>query len=192
MFYPIIGLRINTYRKKAVEYLDLKQGDSILDLGCGTGLTFPLIMEKGPDGKLFGVDISSAMLSVAEDKVKLEKWRNVELIHSNIEDYNIPVGINGVISTGVFGYLIKQEQVLENIFRSLAHQGKVVIIDGKKPQKWPPFLFRIFVKLSSLYGLTESYFDNDTPELGSRLFQNVTFEEIYGGLLYITSGEKHV
>lgn len=149
-------------------------------------------MEKGPDGKLFGVDINSVMLSVAEVKVKLEKWWNVELIHSDIEEYNIPVGINGVISTGVFCYLIKQEQALENIFRSLVHQGKVVIIDGQKPQKWSPFLFRIFVKLSSLYGLTKLYFDNNTPELGSRLFQNVTFEEIYGGLLYITSGEKHV
>jgi hypothetical protein len=70
------------------------------------------------------------------------------------------------------------------------NNGKVVIVDGKRPQKWPSFLFKLFVKLSSPYGLTESYFDNNTPEIVSRLFQDVTFEDMYGGLLYITTGEK--
>ncbi|MGR8999157.1 MAG: class I SAM-dependent methyltransferase [Gammaproteobacteria bacterium] len=191
LFYPLIGLKINTYRKNAVEYLNLKEGDCVVDLGCGTGLCFPLIMEKiGLEGKLIGVDISSAMLSVAEDRVSSARWKNVELIHSDIELYDIPSGINGVISTGVFGYLNKREEVLEKINQSLVDHGKVVIVDGKRPHKWPSFLFRIFVKLSSPYGLTESYFDNDTPVLVSRLFQNVTFEDMYGGLLYITSGEK--
>jgi len=191
IFYPLIGLKIGEYRKKAINYLELKEGDVVIDLGCGTGLSFPLIMEKiGPDGKLIGVDISSAMLSVAKDRVNSTRWQNVELIHSDIEEYEIPAGINGVISSGVFGYLNKREQVLENIYRSLVHHGKVVIVDGQRPKKWPSFLFRIFVKLSSPYGLTESYFDNNTSELVSRLFSNVTFEEIYSGMLYITSGEK--
>ncbi|MGR9086558.1 MAG: class I SAM-dependent methyltransferase [Gammaproteobacteria bacterium] len=193
VFYPLIGLRINAYRKRAVEYLNLKQGDCVVDLGCGTGLTFPLIMEKiGPDGKLIGVDISSAMLSAARDRVNSAQWKNVELIHSDIEGYDIPAGINGAISTGVFGYLNNREKVLKNIYSSLVNHGKVVIIDGKRPENWPSFLFMIFVKLSSPYGLTESYFDNNTPDLLSRLFSNTTFEDMYGGLLYMTSGEKHV
>lgn len=191
VFYPLIGLRINTYRKKAVEYLNLKQGDCVVDLGCGTGLAFPLIMEKiGPHGKLIGVDISSAMLSVAEDRVNSAGWENVELVNSDIEEYHIPARINGVISTGVFGYLNKRERVLENIYKSLVDHSRVVIVDGKRPQKWPSFLFKIFVNLSSPYGLTQSYFDHNTPNLVSSLFQNVTFEEMYGGLLYTVSGEK--
>jgi demethylmenaquinone methyltransferase/2-methoxy-6-polyprenyl-1,4-benzoquinol methylase len=193
VFYPLIGLRINKYRKKSVKYLNLKQGDCVVDLGCGTGLAFPLILEKiGSSGKLIGVDISSAMLSVAEDRVNSAQWKNVELIHSDIEQFHIPAGINGVISTGVFGYLNAREKVLENICESLVEHGRVVIVDGKRPQNWPSFLFKLFVKLSSPYGLTESYFDASTPDLVSRLFQNVTFEDMYGGLLYITSGEKHV
>jgi len=193
VFYPLIGLRINTYRKKAVEYLNLKQGDCVVDLGCGTGLAFQLILGKiGPSGKLIGVDISSAMLSVAKDRVNSARWNNVELIRSDIEQYHIPTGINGVISTGVFGYIHEREKVLENIYESLVDHGRVVIVDGKRPKKWPSYLFKLFVKLSSPYGLTESYFDASTPDLVSRLFQNVTFEDMYGGLLYITSGEKHL
>ncbi len=192
VLYPLIGLKINRYRKKAIEYLNLKPGDCVVDLGCGTGLAFPLIIDKiGPGGKLIGVDISSEMLSVAADRVNSAHWKNVELIHSDIEQYNIPSGINGVISTGVFGYLTEREKLLKNISESLVEGASVVIVDGKRPQKWPSFLFRLFVTLSSPYGLTETYFDNSTPELVSRLFNNVTFEDMYGGLIYISSGEKH-
>lgn len=191
IFYPLIGLKIGKYRKKAVEYLNLNDGDFVVDLGCGTGLCFPLLMAKiGPNGKLFGVDISTEMLSVAKERVKSAGWSNVELIHSDIEEFELPAEINGLISTGVFGYLGESTKVMEKIYMSLVENGKVVIVDGKRPQKWPPLLFKLFVKLSSPYGLTESYFDNNTPEVVSQLFQNVTFEDMYGGLLYITSGEK--
>lgn len=191
VLYPIIGLKIGKYRNKAVNYLALKEGDVVIDLGCGTGLCFPLLIEKiGPNGKLIGVDISSEMLSVAEDKVKSAGWDNVELINSDIENYEFPAEINAVISTGVFGYLEQRENVLENINKSLLNNGKVVIVDGKKPERWPSFLFKLFIKLSRPYGLTESYFDNNTPSLVSLLYENVTFEDMYGGLLYIISGEK--
>lgn len=192
LFYPLIGLKIGEYRKKAVNHLALKAGDFVIDLGCGTGLCFPLLIEKiGPGGKLVGVDISSEMLSVAENKVKLADWNNVQLFHSDIEEFAFPDQINGLISTGVFGYLGEREKVLNNINISLINNGRVVIFDGKRPQNWPPFLFKLFVKISSPFGLTESYFENDTPDLVSRIFQNVTFEALYGGLLYITAGEKH-
>ncbi len=191
-FYPLIGLKIGEYRKKAVEYLDLDDGDFVVDLGCGTGLCFPLLMEKiGPNGKLLGVDVSTEMLSVAGERVKSAGWENVELIHSDIEEFEFPAEINGLISTGVFGYLEESAKVLEKIHKSLVTNGKVVIVDGKRPQKWPTFLFKLFVKLSSPYGLTESYFDKNTAEIVSRLFRNVTFEEMYGGLLYVTSGRKY-
>lgn len=192
VFYPLIGLKIGEYRKKAVNYLALKEGDFVIDLGCGTGLCFSLLMEKiGPSGKLVGVDISSEMLSVADEKVKLAGWSNIKLIQSDIEEFEFPGQINGLISTGVFGYLIEREKVLDKICKSLVNHGRVVIVDGKTPQNWPSFLFKLFVKISSPYGLTESYFNNDTPDLVSQIFQNVTFEEMYGGLLYITAGEKH-
>lgn len=191
IFYPLIGLKIGEYRKKAVDYLNLKKGNLVVDLGCGTGLSFPLLMDKiGPNGKLLGIDISSEMLSIAEERVKSAGWSNVELIHSDIEEYEFPAEIDGLISTGVFGYLEKRENILEKIYESLVTNGKVVIVDGKRPQKWPSLFFKLFVKLSSPYGLTESYFNNNTPEIISRLFQDATFEDIYGGLLFITSGRK--
>ena len=46
LLYRLIGLRIATYRSHAVKMLRLKQGECVIDLGCGTGLNFPLILEQ--------------------------------------------------------------------------------------------------------------------------------------------------
>ncbi|MGR9073739.1 MAG: methyltransferase domain-containing protein, partial [Gammaproteobacteria bacterium] len=74
-FYPLIGLRIEKYRRRAVECLNLSPGDTVIDLGCGTGLCFPLLIDKvGPEGLLIGVDMSSEMLSRASVRVKRAGW----------------------------------------------------------------------------------------------------------------------
>jgi demethylmenaquinone methyltransferase/2-methoxy-6-polyprenyl-1,4-benzoquinol methylase len=191
LFYPLIGLRIGKYRKRAVECLNLKAGDIVVDVGCGTGLCFPLLMEKiGPKGTLLGVDISSEMLSRAEERVKRAGWTNVKLFHSDIATFEFPNGINSAISIGVFGYIEERGEILERIFNVLVHNGRLVILDGKRPNRWPALLFKIFVRLSSPFGLTEDYFDSNTWEIVERVFENTTFEEAYGGLLYISSGEK--
>lgn len=187
--YRLIGLHIEKHRARAVEQLWLKPGDRVLDLGCGTGLSFPLLMEKiGPEGELFGVDISSEMLACAKHRVDLAGWKNVTLVESDIAEHEFPKTLNGVFSTGVFGYLNQREEIIEKISQSLVPGGRLVIVDGKRPEKWPKWLFKLFVRISSPYGLTEEYFDARTWEVVERVFENYTFEEVYGGMLYIVSG----
>ena len=44
--YNLVGIRIAAYRRYAVELLNLKKGDRVVDLGCGTGLSFPHNMKR--------------------------------------------------------------------------------------------------------------------------------------------------
>ena len=44
--YRLFGFNDEKYRKKAVAYLELLEGDSIVEIGCGTGLNFPILLEK--------------------------------------------------------------------------------------------------------------------------------------------------
>lgn len=191
--YRLIGLHIERCRSRAVELLRLQPGNCVVDLGCGTGLNFPLLIQNiGPEGRLIGVDFSSAMLACAHEKVDRLGWRNVELIEADIAAYDFPDDVNAVLSTGVFGYVGGRERVIEEISHAVVAGGRVAIVDGKRPDRWPTWLFKLFVWLSSPFGLTEQYFDAGSWRLVERFFQDTTFEEVYGGLLYISAGTAPV
>ncbi len=54
------------FRQRALEFLKIKPGSSVLDLACGTGQNFPALSSMiGKNGKLIGVDVSGGMLRKA-------------------------------------------------------------------------------------------------------------------------------
>lgn len=78
-------------RRMAVEYLQLRRGECVLDLGCGTGLSLPLLRDAvGPAGRVVAVDLSPDMLDVARQRVRREGWSNVELACAAVEDALLP------------------------------------------------------------------------------------------------------
>jgi demethylmenaquinone methyltransferase/2-methoxy-6-polyprenyl-1,4-benzoquinol methylase len=187
--YQLLGLRIKAYRLRAVELLHLKRGDCVIDLGCGTGLNFDLLVKGiGPEGILIGVDLSPEMLDSARERTERSGWNNIELVQSDIAVYDFPEGVNGVLSTGAFGYVTEYARVIEKASHALARGGRLVILDGKEPERWPLWLFNLFVRLSRPFGVTTEYFSHPCWEPMGRFFQEVQFEERYGGLMYISSG----
>ena len=86
----VIQKRYYTYRQAAVQALQLKPALTILDIACGTGLNFELIMEKiGTQGTLIGVDSSTEMLNRARRKVLLKKWQNVHLLKTDLHNLSL-------------------------------------------------------------------------------------------------------
>ncbi len=78
-------------RRMAVEQLQLRPGQCVLDLGCGTGMSLPLLRDAvGADGRVVGVDLSADMLVLALSRVQREGWRNVELRCAAVEDAALP------------------------------------------------------------------------------------------------------
>ncbi len=68
--YYLIGFREYAYRRKAVAALKLQPGDTVVEIGCGTGLNFPLLQQAvGPEGRLIGVDLTDSMLEQARQRV---------------------------------------------------------------------------------------------------------------------------
>lgn len=186
--YGLIGIR-KAYRSRAVKLLRLKRGDCVVELGCGTGINFPLIIEKiGPEGRLIGVDLAPKMLACAGERVERAGWKNIELVQSDIVAYNFPEGVNGVLSTGVFGYIADCDRVIDAASHALVPGGRLVIMDGKRPERLPSWVFHLIVWLSRSFGVTSDYFDKRTWESVERYFRETAFEQMYGGMLYISSG----
>jgi ubiquinone/menaquinone biosynthesis C-methylase UbiE len=75
------------HRRQAADYIkcmDLQSGMTILDLACGTGgVTLPAKRAVGAEGKVIGIDISSASLSIAKENAKKEDL-DITFIHHDI------------------------------------------------------------------------------------------------------------
>jgi len=68
--FRLIGFREPSYKRKAVAALDLRQGDTVVDIGCGTGLNFAYLQNVvGPEGKIIGVDLTPGMLAQAKKRI---------------------------------------------------------------------------------------------------------------------------
>jgi demethylmenaquinone methyltransferase/2-methoxy-6-polyprenyl-1,4-benzoquinol methylase len=77
ILFRLIGLRMKTYRLLAIKNLALLRGKLVIELGCGTGLNFPLLIEQiGPEGRLVGVDLTPGMLEIARERVERSGWKN--------------------------------------------------------------------------------------------------------------------
>ena len=85
-------------RRRAVELLGLSAGDTVIDAGCGTGLSLGLLREAvGPTGAVVGIDVSEGMLDQARRRVAREGWSNVYLVHadaSRLADISLPPSIS--------------------------------------------------------------------------------------------------
>jgi ubiquinone/menaquinone biosynthesis C-methylase UbiE len=68
-------------RVAAIAGLALRPGDRVLDVGCGTGLNFPLLVAAvGGSGEVVGVDASAAMLRQARRRITRHAWGNVSVL----------------------------------------------------------------------------------------------------------------
>lgn len=188
--YRLLGFRYEAYRARAVKRLHLQRGNLVVELGCGTGLNFsPVVEQIGPEGQLIGIDLTPEMLACARERVERSGWTNVELIQSDMTEYEFPEGVNGVLSTGALGYIAEYDRVIEKAMHALVPCGRLSIWDLKRPESWPSWLFNFyFVWLARPFGVTPDYVESHPWESLERYFEETTFEQRYGGAVYISSG----
>jgi ubiquinone/menaquinone biosynthesis C-methylase UbiE len=83
--YGLIDRLSTPIRDLALPHLDLHAGDSVLDIGCGTGAALPVLRAAvGPYGRVVGVDYSPRMIAAAQTRVTRHAWTNVEIHRADI------------------------------------------------------------------------------------------------------------
>ena len=98
--YPFPGYPQHAHRRRAVQALGLRPGASVIDIGCGTGLNFPLIEEAiGRAGRIVGVDLTDAMLARARDRIETNGWSNISLVQADAAEFEFPTGVDAILAT---------------------------------------------------------------------------------------------
>jgi len=132
-FYLLISGLKEKYREEAIDKLDLNQGDTVLDLACGTGLNFKHLREKvGDKGRIIGLDYSSKMLEEAKKRIKDNKWDNVMLVQKTAEKFEFKEKFDAVLCTWAMVSIPHYKKALRNSIAALKEGGRFVVLDFKE------------------------------------------------------------
>jgi len=131
--YDASAARTMALRRRAIARLALQSGDVVVDAGCGTGLSFALLLEAvGRDGQVIGVESSPQMMALARQRVAQEGWPNVLLIEDAIERARWPVLADALL----FNYthdIVRAPAALAAIFRQSRPGARVAAAGIKHP-----------------------------------------------------------
>jgi len=122
---------IKPLRRKAVQLLQLKPGDRVLDVGCGPGGSFPYLVDAvGPTGEVVGLEISPEVAINARRRIEKNRWRNVLVIEGDARTVELQGKFDGVLMFAAAD-VYACPQSLANVFPSLKNDACVVAFGAK-------------------------------------------------------------
>lgn len=137
---PILDL-VRPARKRAVARMALSPGDTVVDMGTGTGANLPHLRDAvGPDGEVIGIDISPRMLQRARTLADAEGWTNVTLVEGDIRDPPLDRPVDGILSAFVVVMYADPGQLVETWARYLDDGAMANLYAGPSTRPSAPVL----------------------------------------------------
>ena len=133
--YDASAARTMRIRRRTIAALDLSPGHAVLDVACGTGLSFPLLVAAvGAVGRVTGVELSPDMAQLARKRIARAGWANVTLIESAVEEARLTDAFDAVLFNFTHDVL-QSPAALSRVFAA-AKPGARVAVSGSKLLPW--------------------------------------------------------
>ncbi|WP_255170160.1 class I SAM-dependent methyltransferase [Natrononativus amylolyticus] len=152
--YDLLARRtpgISALRARAAAACRLEPGDTVVEMGCGTGANLPYLRERvGPEGTVIGVDFTGPVLERARDLTA--EYDNVHVVRGDAT--RPPVDdADAVLATFVVGMLADPAGAVDDWCDLVGPGGHVVLVNAARSEAWyaPPVnaLFRAVTVLST-------------------------------------------
>lgn len=184
-----LGFGYVRLRREAVDALRLKPGDTVLEIGCGTGANFPLLKEHiGPMGHIIGIDLTRAMLDEAEKRIWAAGWNNVELVQCAAKDYPFSEeSVDAVISTFALTLEPDYDAVVASIAAALRPLGRFAIADFKLAGGWRLVFLPFLLPLVRPFAVSLKLAKRHPWESMQRHLRGLQMTESLAGYLYVAS-----
>ncbi len=175
-------------RRDAIARLALRPGDVVIDVGCGTGLSFAMIQDAvGPDGRIVGIEQSPDMLDKARERVVQLGWDGIALQCCPAERARIPLQADAALFHFTHDVLRRPDAVA-NVMRHLKPGARVVASGLKWSDVWAGPV-NLFVWFAAQYSTTTLQgLDAPWRALESHV-QSLDVEEMWGGGVYLAIGK---
>lgn len=172
--YDLLARRAPTlsrFRRQCVDALSLGDGETVIDMGCGSGANVPFLRDRvGSSGRILCLDLSAGQLARARRRAIENDWRNVHVCRGDVA--HPPVGPrtsgqrcqpDAISATFVIGMLDRPDTVVDRWCDVLGAGGRIVFLHAcrsDRPAAVPlNGLVRLFVRLGS----PTQRFSRDSP-----------------------------
>lgn len=128
-------LRLEKYRRRTVALLGDIRGATVLDVGCGTGSNFPLLVDAvGETGRVIGLDYSTGMLRMAQERIRRNGWRNVSLVRGDAVTLAGVAGpVDCLVSVWCYGNVYDIDAALDRAVDVVRSGGAIAIMVFVRP-----------------------------------------------------------
>lgn len=127
---------IDPVRRKTIELLALSNGETVIDIASGTGLSLPVLSQAvGPQGRVIAIELSPDMAEIAKRRIDLHHLANVTQIVAPMETATIDVSADALL----FHYthdVLRSTTALERVFRKVKPGARIAIAGFKLPTDW--------------------------------------------------------
>ena len=125
-------------RGPAMDALDLRPGEEVCEVGCGTGLNFTSILARigPPPASLTGIDLSPDMLSRARRRVARDGAGRVRLELGTLAELGTGTQFDAILFAYSLSLMPDWEASLERACAALRPGGRLVVLDFGDFSAW--------------------------------------------------------